>query len=65
MGTEIETAGVRHNQTSTYTSLIDVSGTVLGFGGTDVNKIDQVQPLPSKLSQACREAQSEPHKIMR
>ena len=65
VGTEIETAGVRHNQTSTYTSLIDVSGTVLGFGGTDVNKIDQVQPLPSKLSQACREAQSEPHKIMR
>lgn len=65
METEIETAGVRHNQTSIYASLIDVSGTVLGFGGIDVNKIDQMQPLPSKLSQACREAQYKPHKTAR
>ena len=63
MGTETETAGVRHNQTSIYASFIDVSGTLLGFGGPDVNKINQMQPLPSQLSQACREDPSEPLQI--
>ena len=64
MGTETETAGVRHNQTSIYASFIDVSGTLLGFGGPDVNKINQMQPLPSQLSQACREDPSEPLQIV-